>query len=372
MTTTAAPTTTTLSEILAKWAVGLTIDDVPEPVLAAAKDHALDALGIAIASTGMDYGRAMHRASVELGAGNESGAIGFGTRLPAPSAALLNGTLIHGLDFDDTHIGAIYHATGPALATALAVGEAEHADGATVLLAYIVGLEVGCRMAGAGAGLFHARGFHPTGIAGTFAPACVPAKIRGPSADEVTSALGLCGSQAAGILALHDSWLKRMHPGWAAHAGLIAATMAKAGFRGPSTVLEGSAGLYRSHLEKIPSSEDLGLQNLGEHWMTAEIALKPYPCCHFTHAFAERLERSTRWAVREAEPGDLVASGQVLVAPGAWSLRVARDGGSLRVLPPLEGQSRSITPSSTSVSPSVAVALTSESRLASAGPNTIP
>ncbi len=77
---------------------------------------------------------------------------------------------MHGLDFDDTHIGAIYHATGPALAAALAAGEARGADGDAVLTAFVAGLEVGCRLAKAGAGKFHARGFHPTGIIGTFAP----------------------------------------------------------------------------------------------------------------------------------------------------------------------------------------------------------
>lgn len=193
----------------------------------------------------------------------------------------------HGLDFDDTHIGAIYHATAPALATALAVGEAEHADGATVLLAYVLGLEVGCRLAAAGAGKFHARGFHPTGIAGTFAAACVTAKIRGLSTETLTSALGLCGSQAAGILELHESWLKRMHPGWAAHSGIVAATLAEAGFRGPATVLEGPAGLYASHIGERPTAATVGLDDLGSRWMTAEVALKPYPCCHFTHAFAD-------------------------------------------------------------------------------------
>ncbi len=89
------------------------------------------------------------------------------------------------------------------------------------------------------------------------------------------------------MLELHDSWLKRMHPGWAAHSGLIAATLWGAGFRGPATVFEGSGGLYRSHIEEIPSAETLGLDDLGQRWMTPEIALKPYPCCHFTHAFVD-------------------------------------------------------------------------------------
>ncbi len=298
-------TTATLSERLADWVTGLSYDDIPEDVRTVAKMHALDALGIAVASTGMDYGEAVHRAGIQLGHGEDSRVLGFGTRLPAASAALVNGTLMHGLDFDDTHIGAIYHASAPSLAAALASGEARDVDGATVLLAYVIGLEVGCRLAKVGAGKFHARGFHPTGVIGTFAAACVVAKIRGLSSEALTYALGLCGSQASGMLELHDSWLKRMHPGWAAHSGMIAATLGEAGFRGPTTVFEGSGGLYRSHIEEIPTAEQLGLDELGEVWMTTEIALKPYPCCHFTHAFVD--------AARDvvSQVGGPVAPGQV-------------------------------------------------------------
>lgn len=276
-----------LAPQLAAAVTDLTWDQVPEPVRTTAKAHLLDALGLALAATGMDFGHAVHQAGIRLGNGDQAHAVGFGTALSAASAALVNGTLMHGLDFDDTHIGAIYHATAPALAAALAVGEEQHADGRDVLLAYITGLEVGIRLAAAGAGRFHARGFHPTGIAGTFAAACVTAKLRGLDADTLTSALGLCGSQAAGILELHGSWLKRMHPGWAAHAGIVAATLAEAGFRGPATVFEGSGGLYASHLGTRVSAEDLGIADLGKRWETLEIALKPYPCCHFTHAFAD-------------------------------------------------------------------------------------
>ncbi len=298
-------TAPTLAEQLSEWVIALGYDDIPEPVRGVAKTHALDALGISLASTGMDYGKAIHRAGTMLGQGEESRVLGFGTPLPGPSAALVNGTLMHGLDFDDTHIGAIYHATGPALAAALAVGEAQNADGAAVLTAYIAGLEVGCRLARGGAGKFHARGFHPTGIIGTFAAACVAAKLRGLSAEALTHALGLCGSQAAGMLELHDSWLKRMHPGWAAHSGLIAATLGEVGFRGPATVFEGGGGLYRSHIDEIPTAETLGLGDLGDVWMTSEIALKPYPCCHFTHAFVD--------AARDviAQHGDTLRPGEV-------------------------------------------------------------
>ncbi|MGW4587760.1 MmgE/PrpD family protein [Amycolatopsis thermoflava] len=280
-----ATLTDTASARIARWASGLTLADIPAAARDTARDHLLDAVGTALAAVGTDFGDAVHTAATRLGAGAEAHVLGYGTALPAASAALANGTLMHGLDFDDTHIGAIYHASGPALATALAIGEAEGADGAEVLTAYVVGLEVGCRLAAAGAGEFHARGFHPTGVVGAFAAACVAARLRGLGADVLASALGLCGSQASGILEIHGSWLKRMHPGWAAHAGIVAVTMAEAGFRGPAAVFEGPKGLFASHLGHVPA--DLGLDDLGKRWWTPEIALKPYPCCHFIHAFAD-------------------------------------------------------------------------------------
>ncbi|WP_225625849.1 MmgE/PrpD family protein [Streptomyces werraensis] len=284
---TTAEEAATAVERLAAFAAGLRPAAVPEEVRAVARDHLLDGLGIALASSGMDFARPVLDAATELGRGEAGHVLGHGTPLPAASAALVNGTLIHGLDFDDTHIGAVYHATAPALAAALAVGEERHADGEDFLAAYVAGLEVGCRIAGAGAGRFHARGFHPTGIAGTFAAAATAARLRGMDGPAAVSALGICGSQAAGTLELAGSSLKRLHPGWAAHSGIVAAGLAAAGFAGPPGVLDGPLGLYASHLGLAPDRIDLDLDSLGDRWMCADTALKPYPCCHFTHAFID-------------------------------------------------------------------------------------
>ncbi|MCX5535840.1 MmgE/PrpD family protein [Streptomyces sp. NBC_00006] len=277
----------TAAERLARFATELCAKDIPEQVRAMARAHLLDGIGIALASSGMDFTRPVLDTALALGDGGRSHVIGYGTRLPAASAALVNGTLVHALDFDDTHIGAIYHATAPALAAALAVAEEQEADGESLLTAYVIGLEIGCRVAGAGAGSFHDRGFHPTGIAGTFAAAAVAARLRGLDTADTVSALGICGSQAAGTLELAGSSLKRLHPGWAAHSGIVAATLAASGFAGPPTIFEGPRGLFASHLGMTPAEIDLGLDDLGNRWMCADTALKPYPCCHFTHAFVD-------------------------------------------------------------------------------------
>jgi 2-methylcitrate dehydratase PrpD len=272
---------------LATFSTELTIDDVPQGVRDRAILHLADCLGIAVASTSMDFGESIHRAGRRLGQGGESRALGFGTALPVASAALVNGTLIHGLDFDDTHFEAIHHASAPALAAALSVAEAEDASGSDLLLAYIIGLEVGIRLAIGGQGEFHDRGFHPTGILGTFAAVAATGSLRKVSPDTMVRGMGLAGSQAAGLLELHHSWLKRLHPGWASHSGIIASTMAEEGFVGPASVFEGDNGLFMSHLGRVPDRESLHLDDLGSHWTASELALKPYPCCHFTHAFID-------------------------------------------------------------------------------------
>ncbi|MES2263810.1 MAG: MmgE/PrpD family protein [Pseudomonadota bacterium] len=276
--------TPTESQHLARFALELSTSAVPADVLALAKEHFLDALGIALASSRFEFGRAILKAASELGEGTQASAIGSGARLPATSAALVNGVLAHGLDFDDTHIGAIYHASAQALAAVLAAGQANRSSGEEVLLAFTAALEIGCRLATVGAPAFHQRGFHPTALCGTFAAAAAAGRLYRADQASLVSALGLCGSQAGGILEIGNSWLKRLHPGWAAHSGLAAVAMGRAGFLGPDTVFEGGKGFYATHMQSIPSGERLPSHGLGTTWQTLGIALKPYPCCHFLHA----------------------------------------------------------------------------------------
>ena len=277
----------TQAEAIADFALGLDLDAVPPAVVALAKEHLLDALGIALASSTWDFGRAVLEGVRELGEGGQATAIGSGVKLPPASAALVNGVLAHGLDFDDTHIGAIYHASAHALAACLAAAEANKASGRELLTAFIAAIEVGCRIAMVGAGEFHERGFHPTAVCGAFACASGAGRLAGASRQALTWALGLCGSQAAGILEQNGSWLKRFGPGWAAHSALCAVALGRAGFMGPTTVLEGSRGLYATHLGKTPAGDALPSLELGVTWFALGIALKPYPCCHYIHAFAD-------------------------------------------------------------------------------------
>jgi len=277
----------TESRKLARFALGLDYADIPREVLDVARGHLLDALGIALASSTFDFGRSVLEAAHELGTGDAARAIGCGTRLPAASAALVNGTLAHGLDFDDTHIGAIYHASAPALAASLAAGEAASASGREVLVAFVAALEIGCRLAGAAPAQFHKKGLHPTAMCGVFAAAAAAGRLNDAGEEALVSALGLAGSQSGGILEIGGSWLKRLHPGWAAHAGLIADVLGRKGFKGPSTVFEGPHGFFAAHVGEIPAGGRAPSHELGMRWHALGLAFKPYPCCHFIHAFVD-------------------------------------------------------------------------------------
>ena len=297
------------AEAIADFALDLDLDSVPPAVVDLAREHLLDAIGIALASSTWDFGRAVLRGAGELGEGGRASAIGSGTRLPPASAALVNGVLAHGLDFDDTHIGAIYHASAQAMAACLAAGQANGSTGREVLTAFIAAIEVGCRLAMVGAGAFHDRAFHPTALCGTFAAATAAGRLSGATRQQLVWALGLCGSQAAGILEQSGSWLKRLGPGWAAHSGLAAVALGRAGFIGPATVLEGRRGFYSAHIETIPQGTALPSHELGSSWRSLGLALKPYPCCHFIHAFADAaLELRPQVGTAEIERIDCLLS----------------------------------------------------------------
>ena len=283
------PVVPSASETLAAFAADLTFDALPAGVVAKVKVHLLDLLGVALAAAPMDFGAAVHRVAVAMGGPETCTAIGFPARMPAAWAALVNGTLAHGLDFDDTHPDSVVHVSASVVPAALAVCEERDASGEDFLVALALGMEANVRLGLVARGGFHDRGFHPTGICGAYAAALVAAKVSGLGPAQIADALGLAGSQAAGSLEFltDGAWAKRIHAGWAAHAGLLAARLAAAGFSGPRATLDGRFGLYRSHLGDGGWDLSALTERLGERWEMLNIGLKPYPCCHLNHAFID-------------------------------------------------------------------------------------
>ncbi len=279
-----------LSAQLGEFFADLVFDDLPRQVVVQTKRCLIDSVGIAFASGAFDFSRRALLALTEDCKNGNYPILGMSDRLTRRDAALMNGLLIHGLDYDDTHVPGIVHASASALPTALAVGIERHLSGRELLCGYAIALEVDARLGTVAGGAFHQVGFHPTGLIGAFGAAVAAGRLSGLSAYSIMQAQGIVGSMAAGSLEFLESgaWTKRLHPGWAASSGLLAASLAAQGFVGPEFIYEGRFGLYRSHLGSDWSGDyEEIIAGLGEHWEIERIALKPYPSCHFTHAFAD-------------------------------------------------------------------------------------
>jgi 2-methylcitrate dehydratase PrpD len=299
---------TSTARRFARFVTGLSLDRVPASVVARASLLALDTLGNALAAVPDDFGRAAIRTAERLGGPPESTVIGGKARVSAASAVLANGTLAHGLDFDDTREDAIVHTGCVAVPVALAVGEATGASGPAVLEAAIAAVEVMCRVGLAVPGRLHARHYHPTALAGSFAAAAAAGKLHGLSEDQLVHAFGICGSQASGIIEyLADgSWTKRLHPGWAAHAGVAAALLAQCGFTGPETVFEGAHGFYQAFAGGHDAARLAELAStLGSDWELSQLTFKPYPCGSIAHPYMDCAARLR--AQHHPAPGDIVA-----------------------------------------------------------------
>ncbi|MGH7816593.1 MAG: MmgE/PrpD family protein, partial [Candidatus Binatia bacterium] len=266
----------------------LTLDNDPAAVVGKAKLVFRDTLGVAHASSTMDFGAMVTKVAHKLGGANHCVVIGSSIRVAAANAVIANGTLAHGLDYDDTLEEAIVHTGACAWMTALAVGEEVSASGKSVLEAAIAGTEVLCKVGLVAPGKFHGRGFHPTAICSTFGAAAVAGKLYGLSSNQWVDALGLCGSQSSGIIEyLADgSWTKRMHPGWSAHGGVIACLLAQEGFRGPAQVFEGTHGFYNAFGGKNDYRYEKLLE-LGQAWEIPKLAFKSYPCGSISHPYMD-------------------------------------------------------------------------------------
>jgi 2-methylcitrate dehydratase PrpD len=277
---------TTGAERISRFAVDLRLADIPAPVVAAAKLHILDTIGCGVAARALGAGCEALDLVVEQGGRPEATAIGHGEPLPAPSAALANGMLCHFLDYDGTHTASGMHVGVTVVPAALAAAQAASASGGDFVTAVIAGAETAIRIGMAAPFEFHHRGFHPTSVCGIFGAAVAAGLLLGLGADELTNALGITGSMASGLFEyLGDgSATKPLHAGWAAQAGIQAARLARRGTTGPRTVLEGRFGLYSAFVGNPKPELDAQLSDLGIRWETPNIAFKPYPACHFSHA----------------------------------------------------------------------------------------
>ena len=265
--------------------------EVPAPVDRIARLHLLDSLAVGALGAARGPLRGLQRMAEQTA--GPAAVLGARHRTSPATAALVNGSLIHSLEYDDTHVASVMHGSATLTPAAFAAAEGAGVGGARLVAAYAVGWELLIRLGLASPGSLQARGFQTTSAAGPFAAALVSVLVHG-DVEHGVDALGIAGSQPGGtfaFLAAGDT-VKAAQPAWAAHAGLLAADLARHGVTGPEQVLDGPFGFYRLYAGDPGAPDRLGREvaDLGQRWHLAEAAFKLLPCCHFIHPFVEALQ----------------------------------------------------------------------------------
>ena len=247
--------------------------------------YALDTLTVALAGTISVSSQAARRAVLSASGKPVATVLGVG-RVTSPwDAALINGTSAHALELDDDHRIAVLHPGAVVVPAALAACEAASASGETFLKSILVGYEVMCRVGEVFRGSQFYHGVHPTALCGVFGSAAAAAAAMSLDFDATVRALGIAGTQASGLTEWREdgSWIKRLHPGRAAHTGVLSAKLAAEGFTGPATIFEGSGGFFNAFSYGEKFDAEATTRNLGKEYVAFGTALKPYPCCRFEH-----------------------------------------------------------------------------------------
>lgn len=273
----------TLTRDLAGFCAALRFQDLPPEVVNRAGYFAFDYVGVAARGSLEDSTKTMYRFLEDICPTSRGGVVvGTRLRLPPEYAAMANGTSSHSLEMDDVNNEASLHPAVAVYPAAFAAAEMASVDGRRFIEGVVLGYDVMIRLGKAlGPREHYTRGFHPTGTCGTFGAAAAAAKIFGLDEAQTRNALGIAGSQAAGSMEFlaQGAWTKRMHPGWAAHAGLLAALLAKRGFIGPSTILEGNSGFLRAYSPTPDPGK--AVAGLGQSFEIVRTSIKPHSCCRY-------------------------------------------------------------------------------------------
>src|SRR5712692_7820884 len=310
----------TAAASLAEFCAELRWERLDDDGRARTRELLLDLIGVALAGSRQPSSPPAAEVALGLGGNGEASVFGCGQKTSAVWAALANGTAAHAVELDDVTTESSLHPGVAVIPAALALAEEIKAEPKALLEAIVAGYEVTMRVGNAlNPASAYARGFHPTGVAGVFGATMAAARLLDLDYKEVTNALGIAGTLASGSLEyLADgAWTKRLNPGWAGHAGITAAHLAKAGFRGPASVFEGRLGVLHAYSD-APFPERL-LADLGQPLQVMRASIKPYACCRYNHGLIDCILQLTRQ--QPIEPGDVerirlgvLSGGAVLVA----------------------------------------------------------
>jgi 2-methylcitrate dehydratase PrpD len=291
---------------LAEFVVKTSLRDCPDAALARVRRAALDTLGVILAGAGEPVALSVRAVVRAEGGAPLCTVIGTSLRTSPTWAALANGTAGHAHDFDDTSFALMGHPSVPLLATALAAAEAEPADGAAVVLAYLVGFEVSAALGVALNPDHYTRGWHATSSIGTLGCAAAAASVLRLDPTQAAHALGVAASLASGLKENFGSMTKPFHAGHAARNGVFAAMAAREGLTASDSALDGHQG-YAAAFSQTALAPD-AFDALGRRWqvLASGIAVKPYPSCALTHSAIDALlELRTRHGLSADQVADV-------------------------------------------------------------------
>ena len=276
-----------IAQIYSSWATNLKVEDIPKTVIDKLNIIVMDSIGLMVSAKNEDYIKSLVDALNENG---NCSLVGHNKKISAFNAAIINGTAVHGEDFDDTFEGTPVHVGAVMVPAMLAATQAKNLSGEDFLKGLAIGSELICRLALVAPTAVHRQGFHPTAIFGAFGSSVGIASSLGCSKEQTTSALGVVGSMASGIIEYlaEGTSTKRLHPGWAAGCGWQSANIAKSGFIGPRTVFEGTHGVFNTFAKtNIKPDFSYITSELGDKWECANLAIKPYACGTMAQPFID-------------------------------------------------------------------------------------
>jgi len=306
----------TITRTYAEYCHNLTYDAIPEEVIQYAKQLVMDIVGNSVgAATRARSSRPILAGVRAVDSGAGATALATGESMSPAYAAMVNGSLGHSLDYDDTHRAASIHPSVVTVPAAFAAGEMVNASGRELLTGIVAGHEIACRLGKAiNPSAHYDLGFHGTKTCGVFGSTAAAGTILGMDTQQLESAFGVNGSQTSGSLQfLEDgSWNKRIHPGLAAHEALTAVSLASEEFTGASKSIEGKYGFFHGY-SREPRPK-LATETLGEEFELLRTGLKPYPCCRYMHNALDLLVEMVD--ITNIRPGDVETITIEIPTPG--------------------------------------------------------
>ncbi|WP_158921720.1 MmgE/PrpD family protein [Acidisphaera sp. S103] len=275
-----------LTRALTEQARALRLQDIPATVQSWARQCVLDYIGCGIAGASDELVTILLAEMQEQGGKEVASVLGHAGRLPVASVAIVNGAASHALDFDDVNLAMPGHPSVAILPALLALAEERGSSGADVLTAFVAGYELQCRIGRTiSPGHYDVLGFHATATVGSFGAAAACAHLLGLDADRFATALGIAGTQAAGLKSMFGTMCKPLHAGKASYHGLMAAKLAARGFTSRTDVIECGQGFARTHSPDFNPEKAFDTPPNG--WWIANNLFKYHASCYMTHAAIE-------------------------------------------------------------------------------------